>query len=205
MGPFVPVYSDFLLGRILHDLANSISGIVSLSEYHLRQGVDDPSLDESLKLIHDSAEGSCALLIAAGNLRLSAEEDEELIRAEELIRETGKILSLLLPRSIKFETELLAGKDQVISVRRVDFSRRILALAAMDLSGLKIPSGSIRLSGEADSTTLRLIYHSVVCEGVKLREQADSFFANIGRAVQVSSQIDGNNFTLVMAFPLVKL
>ena len=126
MGPFFRVYQDFLLQRVVHDLGNSISGINSLSDYHLRSGIADPGLEESLRLIRESAEQSRALLMAAGDLLQPAEREEELVEVQTLIKETAKMLSLLLPRSVKLETTGLDRNDAIISVLRGDFSRRIL-------------------------------------------------------------------------------
>ena len=64
LGPFYRVYVDFILRRVVHDLGNSVSGINSLSDYHLRSGVADPGLEESLTLIRESAELSRDLLVA---------------------------------------------------------------------------------------------------------------------------------------------
>ena len=43
LGPFYRVYVEFVLQRVVHDLGNSVSGINSLSDYHLRAGIDDPA------------------------------------------------------------------------------------------------------------------------------------------------------------------
>ena len=68
LGPFYRVYVEFILRRVVHDLGNSVSGINSLSDYHLRSGVSDPGLEESLTLIRESAELSRELLVAVGDL-----------------------------------------------------------------------------------------------------------------------------------------
>ena len=68
LGTYYRVYLEFILRRVVHDLGNSISGINSLSDYHLRSGVDDPGLEESLGLIRDSAEHSRHLLVMVGDL-----------------------------------------------------------------------------------------------------------------------------------------
>src|SRR5271154_435188 len=102
-GSFDRVYTEFLLRRVVHDLSNSISGINSLSDYHLRTGVNDPALTESLTLIRESAESSRELLLAVGILLQPPEVEEELVDVQTLIDETVKPLSLLLPRSVKLE------------------------------------------------------------------------------------------------------
>src|ERR1700693_262075 len=131
LGPFFRVFFDFLLRRVVHDLGNSISGINSLSDYHLRSGVNDPGLEESLKLIRESAEQSRELLMAVGDLLQPADAEEELVHVNMLIEEASKFVLLLLPRSIKLEVSGTEQKEAVISVLRGDFLRKILALIAM--------------------------------------------------------------------------
>ncbi|MBV9105260.1 MAG: hypothetical protein JO313_04470, partial [Verrucomicrobia bacterium] len=123
LGPFYRVYLEFIVRRVVHDLGNSISGINSLSDYHLRSGVSDPVLQETLTLIRESAELSRELLLAVGDLLQPAEPDEELVRVQSLIEEAGKCITLILPKSIKLETSGTEQKDAVISVLRGDFLR----------------------------------------------------------------------------------
>ena len=203
MGPFFRVYQDFLLRRVVHDLGNSISGINSLSDYHLRSGITDPGLEESLRLIRESAEHSRALLMAAGDLLQPAETEEELVEVQTLIEEAAKMLSLLLPRSVKLETTGLDRNDAIISVLRVDFLRKILALVAMDVGSLRIPSGTIRLGCARDGESVRVFYRSTV--GSKLRERAPELMANPSAGVVVKAGVEGDAFVLTMTFPLIKL
>ena len=72
---FYRIYLEFILRRVVHDLGNSIYGINSLSDYHLRSGIDDSALAESLGLIRDSAEHSRDLLAMVGDLLQPAETD----------------------------------------------------------------------------------------------------------------------------------
>jgi hypothetical protein len=202
MGPFFRVYQDFLLRRVVHDLGNSISGINSLSDYHLRSGIADPGLEESLRLIRESAEHSRALLMAAGDLLQPAETEAELVEVQTLIEETAKMLSLLLPRSVKLETTGLDRSDAIISVLRGDFLRRILALVAMDVGSLRIPSGTIRLGCSCDGESVRIFYRSMV--GSKLRERAPELMTNPSAGVVVKGGVEGDAFVLSMTFPLIK-
>jgi hypothetical protein len=202
MGPFFRVYQDFLLRRLVHDLGNSISGINSLSDYHLRSGIADPGLEESLRLIRESAEHSRALLMAAGDLLQPAETEEELVEVQTLIEETAKMLSLLLPRSVKLETTGLDRSDAIISVLRGDFLRRILALVAMDVGSLRIPSGTIRLGCSCDGESVRIFYRSMA--GSKLRERAPELMTNRSAGVVVNGGVEGDAFVLSMTFPLIK-
>jgi hypothetical protein len=202
MGPFLRAYQEFLLRRIVHDLGNSISGINSLSDYHLRSGIADPGLEESLRLIRESAEQSRALLMAAGELLQPAETQEELVEVRTLIEETAKMLSLFLPRSVKLETAGLDQNDAIISVLRGDFSRRILALVAMDVGSFRIPSGTIRLGCTRDGESVRVVYHSI--GGSNLRERAPELMANPSAGVVMKGRVEGDAFVLSMTFPLIK-
>jgi hypothetical protein len=202
MGPFFRVYQDFLLRRLVHDLGNSISGINSLSDYHLRSGIADPGLEESLRLIRESAEHSRALLMAAGDLLQPAETEEELVEVQTLIEETAKMLSLLLPRSVKLETTGSDRNDAIVSVLRGDFSRRILALVAMDVGSFRVPSGTIRLGCTCDGESVRVVYRSI--GGSKLRERAPELMTNPSASVVLKGGVEGDAFVLSMTFPLIQ-
>jgi hypothetical protein len=165
LGLFFPVYFDFLLRRVVHDLGNSISGINSLSDYHLRSGVNDPGLEESLRLM----------------------------------------LSLLLPRAIKLETTGLERNNAVISVLRGDFLRKMLALVAMDVGSLRIPSGTIRLGCSREGESVQVVYRSMVGSASKLRERAPELLKNLSSTVEVRGSVEGDAFVLTMTFPLVTL
>jgi hypothetical protein len=205
MGPFCAVYLEFLLRRVVHDLGNSISGINSLSDYHLRSGISDPALEESLRLIRESAEMSRELLVAVGELLQPAETEEEVVHAQALIEEATKILSILLPRSIKLETSVGERNDAAISVLRGEFLRKVLALVAVDLGGLRIPSGTIRLDCAREGQQVRVVYRSTLGSAAKLRERAPALLTDLSRSAQVNSTVDGDAFVLTMTFPLVEL
>jgi hypothetical protein len=205
MGPFFRVYLDYLLRRVVHDLGNSISGINSLSDYHLRSGITDPSLEESLRLIRESAEQSRELLMAVGDLLQPAEIEEEPVEVQTLVEEAAKMLSLLLPRSIKLETSGLERNNAVISVLRGDFLRKILAIVAMDVGSLRIPSGTILLGCAFEGESVRVVYRSMVASDSKLRERAPELLTNLSSEAEVKGSVEGDAFILTMTFPLVKL
>ena len=205
LGPFYRVYVEFLLQRVVHDLGNSVSGINSLSDYHLRSGVTDPGLEESLTLIRESAELSRELLMAVGDLLQPADAEEELIRIRTLIGDITKFASLLLPRSIKLETSGTEGNDGVISVLRGDFLRKILALIAMDVNSVRIPTGTIRLGCVRAEESARIFYRSSLSSGSALREQAPGLLANLSRSIEINACVDEEAFLLTMTFPLVEL
>ena len=205
LGPFFRVYFNFLLRRVVHDLGNSISGINSLSDYHLRSGINDPGLEESLRLIRESAEQSRELLVAVGDLLQPAETEGELVEVQTLIEEAAKMLSLLLPRSIKLETTGLERNNAIITVLRGDFLRKILAIVAMDVDSLRIPSGTIRLSCAREGESVRVIYRSMVGSASKLRERAPELLTNLSSNAEVKGSVEGDAFVLTMTFPLVTL
>jgi len=206
LGTYYRVYLEFILRRVVHDLGNSISGINSLSDYHLRSGVDDPGLEESLGLIRDSAEHSRHLLVMVGDLLQPPETAEELVHPSELIQEASKIVSMLLSRSVELESaESADDRATGIFVVRGEFLRKVLALTAMDVSHLRIPSGKIYLGWEREGTKIRIIYRSIFHPPSNLRSQASTLMAHVGREAEVSSSIEGDEFTLSLYFPLVQL
>jgi hypothetical protein len=205
LGSYYRVYLEFILRRVVHDLGNSISGINSLSDYHLRSGVDDPGLEESLGLIRDSAEHSRHLLVMVGDLLQTPETAEELVRPSELIQEASKIASMLLSRSVELEIAQSADDNATgIFVVRGEFLRKVLALIAMDVSHLRIPSGKIYLGWEREGTKVRIIYRSIFHPPSDLRSQASTLMAHVSREVKISSSIEGDEFTLSLCFPLVQ-
>jgi hypothetical protein len=205
LGPFFRVSCAFLLRRVVHDLGNSISGINSLSDYHLRSGINDPGLEESLLLIRESAEQSRELLVTVGDLLQPAETESELVEVQTLIEEAAKMLSLLLPRSIKLETTSLERNNTIISVLRGDFLRKMLALVAMDVGDLRVPSGIIRLGCSREGESVRVVYRSMVGFASKLRERAPELLTGLSSSVEVKVSVEGDAFVLTMTFPLVTL
>jgi hypothetical protein len=205
LGPFYQVYVDFILRRVVHDLGNSVSGINSLSDYHLRSGVSDPALQESLTLIRESAEQSRDLLVAVGDLLQPADAEEEVVYVRTLIEEVGKFVTLLLPRSIKLETSGSDQPDAIISLLRGDFLRKVLALIAMDLNDIRIPTGTIQLGWIRDEKNAQIHYRSNLRSGSALREQAQALLANLSRRTAVDACLDAEAFVVTMTFPLVEL
>jgi hypothetical protein len=205
LGPFYQVYVDFILRRVVHDLGNSVSGINSLSDYHLRSGINDPALQESLTLIRESAEQSRDLLVAVGDLLQPADAEEEVVHVQTLIEEAGKFVTLLLPRSIKLDTSGTEQPDALISLLRGDFLRKILALIAMDLNDLRIPTGTIQLGWIRDEKNAQIHYRSNLRSGSALREQAQALLANLSRRTAVDACLDAEAFVVTMTFPLVEL
>jgi hypothetical protein len=115
------------------------------------------------------------------------------------------MLSLLLPRSIKLETTGLERNNAIISVLRGDFLRKLLAIVAMDVGSLRVPSGTIRLVCSREVETVRVVYRSMVGSASKLRERAPELLTNLSSSVEVKSGVEGDAFVLTMTFPLVTL
>ena len=205
LGPFYRVYVEFILRRVVHDLGNSVSGINSLSDYHLRSGVSDPGLEESLTLIRESAELSRVLLMAVGDLLQPAEPEEEVVQVQTLLEEARKFILLLLPKSIKLETSEPAQNDALISVLRGDFLRKILALVAIDVNEIRIPTGTIHLGAVCNEKTARIQYRSNLRSSAALREQAPALLANLSRFTEINACLDAEAFVVTMTFPLVEL
>jgi hypothetical protein len=203
LGAFYRAYVEFILRRVVHDLGNSVSGINSLSDYHLRSGVSDPGLEESLTLIRESAELSRELLLAVGDLLQPADVEEELVQVRTLIAEAGKFISLLLPKSIKFEISGAEQNDAEISLVRGDFLRKILALVAMDVNETRIPTGTIQLLCTRDDKNLRIRYRSTLRSNSALRERAPALLANLSRSTKVDITVDAAAIALTMTFPIV--
>jgi len=143
--------------------------------------------------------------MAVGDLLQPADAEEEVVHVQELIAEVVKFISLLLPRSVKLEASGAEQKDGVISLLRGDFLRKILALVAMDLSEVRIPTGTIKLGWIRDDKSVRIHYRSGISSGSALREQAPALLANLSRRLEINASVDAEAFMLTMTFPLVEL
>jgi hypothetical protein len=203
LGPFYRPYVEFILRRVVHDLGNSVSGINSLSDYHLRSGVSDPVLEESLTLIRESAELSRDLLLGVGDLLQPHDVQEELVQVSTLVVEAGRFITLLLPKSIKFEISGAEQNDAVISLVRGDFLRKILALVAMDVNALRIPTGAIELICTRHEKNVQIRYSSTLRSDSALRERASALLANLSRSTEVNVAVDAAAIALTMTFPIV--
>ena len=93
----------------------------------------------------------------------------------------------------------------MISVLRGDFLRKILALVAMDLNEVRIPTGTIKLGWIRDEKNVRIHYRSGLSSGSALREQAPALLANLSRCLEINACVDAEAFVLTMTFPLVEL
>jgi hypothetical protein len=203
LGSFPSICLEFVLTRVVHDLTNSVSGVASLSRYHLCAGVSDSELEENLKLIHESAESARGLLVQVGNLLHPFEMEEKLVRVSDLLIETGKLLSTLLPRSIQFELQIRAEETAVISVLSNEFMRQILALTVVNFGNLRVPSGTIELRCKTDGRQVSVSYRSTIQPLLQLDAGIIDLFRNIGRDVVINEDTKDNCSILTMTFPQV--
>jgi hypothetical protein len=89
---------------------------------------------------------------------------------------------MLLSRSVELESaESADDRATGIFVVRGEFLRKVLALTAMDVSHLRIPSGKIFLGWEREGTKVRIIYRSIFHPPSNLRSQASILMAHVGR------------------------
>ena len=206
LGAFYRVYLEYILRRVIHDLGNSISGINSLSDYHLRSGVDDPGLEESLGLIRESAEHSRDLLVMVGDLLQPPESAEELVKPSVLVREASKIVTMLLPRSVQVQVaEAEEDQETGIFVIRGEFLRKALALAAMDVSHLRIASGNICLGWGREGEKIRIFYRSNFHPPSELRSRAPALMSHVSQEAEVRASTQEDEFTVSLYFAPVKL
>jgi hypothetical protein len=204
-------YLDFLLGRLIHDFGNSVSGILSLTDYHLRAGVTDPALEDSLRLVYESAEGSRRLLILVADLLEPVEQQEAIVVAAELIGETGKKIATLLPRTVTFESSIRSAAQDAISVRPGAFSKGILTLVSLDLAGMRVPTGKIQLGSQTIDGKVHIVYRSLISprgvshhkRGGKITDETIQVLGKMSETVAISSNVEGESFTVALVFPAV--
>jgi hypothetical protein len=204
-------YLDFLLERLIHDFGNSVSGILSLADYHLRAGVTDPALEDSLRLVYESADGSRRLLILVAELLEPVEQQEAIVVAAELIGQTGKKIATLLPRTVTFESSIRSTAQDTISVRPGAFSKGILNLVALDLAGIRVPTGKIQLGSQTINGKVHVFYRSLISPSEvthrkrdhKTTDETIQVLGKMSETVAISSNVEGGSFTVALVFPTV--
>jgi hypothetical protein len=75
----------------------------------------------------------------------------------------------------------------------------------MDLSEVRIPTGTIGLGWARDEKSVRIHYRSSLSSGSALREQAPALLANLSKHIEVNGCVDAEAFVLTMTFPLAEL
>ena len=192
----------FLLSRVIHDLGNSVGGILSLSDHHLRAGVGEPALEESLRLIYDSSQAARKLLLTVGEILHPASVEPEVVRLSELLSELESILRLLLPRSLELVLTSSPG-DGFVSVVRNQFTRHFLSLVSLDIGSERVSPGSISVGYRIEGDRARVQYDSAIRNNPRLGAQAMALFEDIvGSPEQMSCTQDDTNFSFAVYFPL---
>jgi len=194
----------FLLSRVIHDLGNSVGGILSLSDHHLRAGVGEPALEESLRLIYDSSQAARKLLLTVGEILHPASVEPEVVLLSELLSELEAILRLLLPRSLEFVLISSPG-DGFVSVVRNQFTRHFLSLVSLDIGSERVSPGSISVGYRIEGDRARVQYDSAIRNNPRLGAQALALFEDfVGSPEQMSCTQDDTNFSFAVYFPLCR-
>lgn len=149
----------FLLLRTLHDLGNSISGILTLSTHHLRNEQPSEDVAESFKLIRESAESARQMLVAVGSLTDEESQGPELVRVSDFLHDLIHQLQVIVPRSVSLH---LKGdsSDAVIEVDQNQLRQAFVMLVAADCLSFGARTGHIRFGEETESGKIWIVYSS---------------------------------------------
>jgi hypothetical protein len=168
----------FLLLRTVHDLGNSVSGILTLSTHHLRNELQAEEVIESFQLIRESAESARQLLMAVGSLTDEESQGPELVRVSEFLKDLVHQLELIVPRSISLHLE----GDPSDAVIEIDAGRLRLAfvmLVAANCLSSGARAGNIRFREEAESGKIWIVYTSEHKADFELGRQAAEIFEKL--------------------------
>jgi len=149
----------FLLLRTLHDLGNSISGILTLSTHHLRNELPAEEVAESFKLIRESAESARQMLMAVGALTDEESRGPELVRVSDFLRELLRQLRIIVPRSVSLHLEG-DSSDAVIEVDQSVLRQAFVTLVATNCLSFGARAGNIRLGEEIEPGKIWIVYNS---------------------------------------------
>jgi hypothetical protein len=149
----------FLLLRTLHDLGNSISGILTLSTHHLRNDLPAEEVAESFKLIRESADAARQMLVAVGSLTDEESQGLELVRVSDFLHELLRDLQIIVPRSVSLQVER-GSADAVIEVDQVRLRQAFFSLVAANCLSFGAKAGNIRFSEEGESGKIWIVYSS---------------------------------------------
>jgi signal transduction histidine kinase len=185
---------------VIHDLSNSISGISSLSRYHLRGSIADSELKESLELIQQSADSGRDLISTVANLLNPMVSSEEIIKASDLIRETGQLISILIPKSLQFETRIETGDIDLISVFRNRFLWQILTVAALQFRETRAPAGEVSLEARPNGKRIEFRYRSSTRPPLRFHPALIDRFKTVGTGVKVSVANPDETSEVIVAF-----
>jgi hypothetical protein len=142
-----------VLRRTVHDLGNTVSGVLSLSEQHLTLGIEDSALRESIELMNDSAVRSRDLLLQVTRLFEPFAREPSPVRVSEFMTQLHEALTLLLPRDacVRFEA---AESEAAILVPGGALLRAFLCLAAIDLDRRSVAQISIGFRPAPEAVSL---------------------------------------------------
>jgi hypothetical protein len=186
----------------MHDLGNSVGGILSLSDHHLRAGVGETALEESLRLIYDSSQAARQLLLTVGEILHPASLQPEVVRLSELMSELEGIFRLLLPRSLDFVFIPSPG-EEFIRVLRNQFVRHFLSLVSLDVGPERVSPARISVSYRVEGDRARVQYDSTIRSNPELDAEAIALFEDIvDSPEQMSCTQDEENFSFAVYFPL---
>jgi nitrogen-specific signal transduction histidine kinase len=149
----------FLLLRTLHDLGNSISGILTLSTHHLRNELPSEEVAESFKLIRESAESARQMLMAIGSLTDEESQGPELVRVSDFLHDLMQQLQIIVPRSVNLQLES-DSSDAVIEVDQNHLRQAFVMLVAADCLSFGARAGNIRFGEETKSGKIWIVYSS---------------------------------------------
>lgn len=186
----------------MHDLGNCVGGILSLSDHHLRAGVGEAALEESLRMIYDSSQGARRLLLTVGEILHPASLEPEVVRLAELVSELEGIFRLLLPRSLELAFIPLTREGSIRVVRN-QFMRAFLSLVSLDIGPYRVKPASIAVSYQIEGDRAKVQYDSTIGNNPELATQATGLFRDFGYDVaDLSYTQDRKKFSLAVYFPL---
>jgi signal transduction histidine kinase len=149
----------FLLLRTIHDLGNSISGILTLSTHHLRNELPAEEVTESFKLIRESAESARQMLIAIGSLTDNESEGPELVGVSDFLRDLIRQIEWIVPRSVTLHLEGDAS-DAIIKADPYRLRQALVTLIAVNCLSFGASAGSIRFGAENEAGKIWIVYIS---------------------------------------------
>jgi hypothetical protein len=149
----------FLLLRTLHDLGNSISGILTLSTHHLRNDLPAEEVAESFELIRESAEAARQMLVAVGSLTDEESLGPELVRVSDFLHELLRDLQIIVPRSVNLHLDR-SSSGAVIEVDQVRLRQAFFTLVAANCLSFGAKAGNIRFGEEGESGKIWIVYRS---------------------------------------------
>lgn len=186
----------------MHDLGNSVGGILSLSDHHLRAGVGETALEESLRLIYDSSQAARQLLLTVGEILHPASLEPEVVRLSELMSELEGIFQLLLPRSLDFVFIPSPG-EEFIRIVRNQFVRHFLSLVSLDVGPERISPARISVSYLIEGDRAKVQYDSTIRTNPELDTEAIALFEDIvDSPEQMNCTQDEEKFSFAVYLPL---